>query len=68
MKTYFCVNLLWVFGVFISSRVLLVQGESHTYFASKSFQNKLVMNGTGEPISEKRMSSFKVEDHKGDNE
>merc|ERR1712113_618815 len=35
-----------------------------TYFKSQSYQGMVIMNGSGEPISEKKMSAFSVEDHK----
>ena len=34
-----------------------------TYFKSKSYQGMVIMNGSGDPISEKKMSAFSVEDH-----
>ena len=67
MKLYTTIYLLVPY-IFISLRVLPVLGQSHTYFASKSFQNSIVMNGSGPPISEKKMSAFSVEDHKENDE
>ena len=43
-------------------------GDSNTFFQSKSYQSMIVRNGSGQPISEKKMSAFSVEDHKGGNE
>ena len=39
-------------------------GKADTYFKSQSYQGMVIMNGSGEPISEKKMSAFSVEDHK----
>ena len=39
-------------------------GQADTYFKSQSYQGMVIMNGSGEPISEKKMSAFSVEDHK----
>ena len=41
--------------------------ESDTFYKSKSYQSMVVMNGSGTPVSEKKMSSFSVEDHNGNN-
>ena len=38
--------------------------KADTYFKSQSYQGMVIMNGSGEPISEKKMSAFSVEDHK----
>lgn len=54
------------FMLVVGFRMVTVSAESHTYFASKSFQNEVVMNGSGPPISEKKLSAFSVEDHQGD--
>ena len=40
-----------------------ILGNSDTFFKSKSYQSMVVMNGTGSPVSEKKMSVFSVEDH-----
>ena len=42
--------------------------KADTYFKSKSYQGMVIMNGSGEPISEKKMSAFSVEDHKDGDE
>ena len=42
--------------------------NSDTFFKSKSYQSMIVMNGSGPPVSEKKMSVFSVEDHNGGNE
>ena len=42
-------------------------GNSDTFFKSKSYQSMVVMNGSGPPVSEKKMSVFSVEDHHGSN-
>jgi len=42
----------------------LDSGKADTYFKSQSYQGMVIMNGSGEPISEKKMSAFSVEDHK----
>ena len=46
----------------------LKQHKADTYFKSKSYQGMVIMNGSGEPISEKKMSAFSVEDHKDGDE
>lgn len=42
-------------------------GTSDTFYKSKSYQSMTVMNGSGTPVSEKKMSAFSVEEHNGSN-
>ena len=65
MRLYVSVSSLIGALLFVNVPFTIL-GESNTIYKSKSYQNMIIKNGSGEPISEKKMSAFSVEDKKGD--
>ena len=56
--------LFVVYSGLISIQMTSIFGDSNISFQQNSYQSMVVMNGSGAPISETKMSAFSVEDNK----
>ena len=64
MKFRLSILLFVVYSGLIFIQMTSIFGDSNISFKQNSYQSMVVMNGSGAPISETKMSAFSVEDNK----
>ena len=64
MKFRLSFLLFVVYSGLIFIQMTSIFGDSNISFKQNSYQSMVVMNGSGSPISETKMSAFSVEDNK----